>query len=93
MAQRQKSTAVELVGQIDEAVAVEVEAKAAVHACLDHTTCEVICTMTFEKSGEDSYHTMMGVTPTLMTEEITGAGQNRYEAHKDAASKIRKPRQ
>ncbi len=50
------------------------EAKAAVHACLDHTTCEVICTMTFEKSGEDSYHTMMGVTPALMTEEITGAG-------------------
>jgi 5-methyltetrahydrofolate--homocysteine methyltransferase len=50
------------------------EAKAAVNACLDHTTCEVICTMTFEKSGEDSYHTMMGVTPALMTEEITGAG-------------------
>lgn len=50
------------------------EAKAAVHACLDHTTCEVICTMTFEKSGEDSYHTMMGVTPAQMTEVITGAG-------------------
>ncbi len=50
------------------------EAKAAVQACLDHTTCEVICTMTFEKSGEDSYHTMMGVTPALMTEEITGTG-------------------
>lgn len=50
------------------------EAKAAVHACLDHTTCEVICTMTFEKSGEDSYHTMMGVTPALMTEELVGAG-------------------
>lgn len=33
---------------------------------------------------------------TLLTdtgEEITGTGQNRYEAHKDAASKIRKPRQ
>jgi len=50
------------------------EAKAAVTACLEHTTCEVICTMTFEKSGEDTYHTMMGVTPALMTEEITGAG-------------------
>ena len=50
------------------------EAKAAVRACAENTSCEVICTMTFEKSGEDSYHTMMGITPARMTEEIIGAG-------------------
>jgi 5-methyltetrahydrofolate--homocysteine methyltransferase len=52
------------------------EAKAALSACLDSTNCEVICTMTFEKSGENAYHTMMGVTPAQMTEELVGAGVN-----------------
>lgn len=46
------------------------EAKAAVHACLDNTNCEVICTMTFEKSGDNEFHTMMGVTPAQMTKEL-----------------------
>lgn len=50
------------------------EAIAAVKAALDHTRCEVICTMTFEKSAEDTYHTMMGVTPAQMTKELTAAG-------------------
>jgi 5-methyltetrahydrofolate--homocysteine methyltransferase len=50
------------------------EAKAGVRACIENTSCEVICTMTFEKSGENAYHTMMGVTPAQMTEVITGAG-------------------
>jgi 5-methyltetrahydrofolate--homocysteine methyltransferase len=50
------------------------EAKAAVRACVDSTACEVICTMTFEKTGDDSYHTMMGVTPAQMTRELVDAG-------------------
>lgn len=50
------------------------EAKAAVSACKENTSCEVICTMTFEKSGEELYHTMMGVTPTDMVQELIDAG-------------------
>ncbi|MFZ5939230.1 MAG: homocysteine S-methyltransferase family protein [Bacteroidota bacterium] len=50
------------------------EAKAAVRASREHTRCEVICTMTFEKSGEDSFHTMMGVTPSQMAREMIGSG-------------------
>lgn len=50
------------------------EAKAAVSACKENTHCEVICTMTFEKSGEMAYNTMMGVTPAQMTEELMNAG-------------------
>ncbi len=50
------------------------EAKAAIQACKENTSCEVICTMTFEKSGEDIFHTMMGVTPTQMVEELVTAG-------------------
>jgi 5-methyltetrahydrofolate--homocysteine methyltransferase len=43
-------------------------------ACSENTSCEVICTMTFEKSYENTYHTMMGVTPAQMTEEMISAG-------------------
>ena len=50
------------------------EAFAAVRASRDNTKCEVICTMTFEKSGEDSYHSMMGVTPTQMVQEMKATG-------------------
>ncbi len=50
------------------------EAKAAVKACAENTGCEVICTMTFEKSDGDTFHTMMGVTPTQMAEQIIDAG-------------------
>jgi 5-methyltetrahydrofolate--homocysteine methyltransferase len=50
------------------------EAIAAVKACKENTSAEVICTMTFEKTGEDSYHTMMGVTPTEMANRIIDAG-------------------
>jgi 5-methyltetrahydrofolate--homocysteine methyltransferase len=50
------------------------EAKAAVSACKENTSCEVICTMTFEKSGEQLYHTMMGVTPADMVQEMIDAG-------------------
>jgi 5-methyltetrahydrofolate--homocysteine methyltransferase len=50
------------------------EAIAAVKACKENTACEVICTMTFEKSGEKEYHTMMGVSPIDMLGDIIAAG-------------------
>jgi 5-methyltetrahydrofolate--homocysteine methyltransferase len=50
------------------------EAKAAIKACCENTRCEVICTMTFEKSGVDEFYTMMGVTPEVMAVEMVEAG-------------------
>ncbi|MFO7370335.1 MAG: homocysteine S-methyltransferase family protein [Bacteroidales bacterium] len=50
------------------------EAKAAISAAVDGTKCEVICTMTFEKTDVHAYHTMMGVTPAQMTEELVRTG-------------------
>lgn len=50
------------------------EARAAVSACKEHTNCEVICTMTFEKSPEGEFYTMMGVTPAEMVNKIIEAG-------------------
>lgn len=50
------------------------EARAAVTACSENTGCEVICTMTFEKSGENEFHTMMGVSPSEMVSEMINAG-------------------
>ena len=40
------------------------EAAAAARACRDHTSCEVICTFTFERTLKGEYRTMMGVSPT-----------------------------
>jgi 5-methyltetrahydrofolate--homocysteine methyltransferase len=50
------------------------EAKCAVQACRENTSLEIICTFTFEKTGERIYHTMMGVTPAQMAMEIIDAG-------------------
>ena len=50
------------------------EAKIAVKAARENTKCEVICTMTFEKSGDNAYHSMMGVAPAQMVSEIINAG-------------------
>jgi 5-methyltetrahydrofolate--homocysteine methyltransferase len=50
------------------------EAALAVKACAENTKCEVICTFTFEKSSEKVYHSMMGVTPAQMAEEMMKAG-------------------
>jgi 5-methyltetrahydrofolate--homocysteine methyltransferase len=52
------------------------EAKCAIKACKENTSCEIICTMTFEKSEEDVFHTMMGVTPAQMAVELMEAGAN-----------------
>lgn len=50
------------------------EAKIAVRAAKENTSCEIICTMTFDKTGPHEFHTMMGVTPNQMVEEIISAG-------------------
>lgn len=50
------------------------EAKAAVLAAKENTNCEIICTMTFEKSGDKLYNTMMGVSPAEMVQNIIDAG-------------------
>ena len=50
------------------------EARAAVKAARENTSCEVICTMTFEKSAEGQFFTMMGVTPADMVNEMVEAG-------------------
>lgn len=50
------------------------EAVAAVKACKENTDCEVIASMTFNKSGENSYHTMMGITPADMVDSLIVAG-------------------
>jgi 5-methyltetrahydrofolate--homocysteine methyltransferase len=50
------------------------EAACAVKACAENTSCEVICTFTFEKSADKVYHTMMGVTPAQMAGEMIKAG-------------------
>lgn len=50
------------------------EALAAVRAAKENTGCEIICTMTFEKSGDSDFNTMMGVTPEQMTQSLLEAG-------------------
>lgn len=50
------------------------EASIAVYAAKENTSCEVMCTMTFDKTADDQYFTMMGVTPAAMTQAMVEAG-------------------
>ena len=50
------------------------EAEIAVRAVKENTSCEVICTFTFEKTVNDDYRTMMGVTPEQFVEERVEVG-------------------
>jgi len=50
------------------------EARIAVKAAKDNTRCEVFCTMTFDKIIGDEFRTMMGISPTEMTESLIDAG-------------------
>jgi len=50
------------------------EARIAVKAAKENTQCEVICTMTFDKIIGGENRTMMGVSPTEMTEALVEAG-------------------
>jgi 5-methyltetrahydrofolate--homocysteine methyltransferase len=50
------------------------EAKCAIKAAKENTSLEVICTMTFEKTVNGDYRSMMGVSPSDMANELTEAG-------------------
>jgi 5-methyltetrahydrofolate--homocysteine methyltransferase len=50
------------------------EARIAVKAAKENTRCEVFCTMTFDKIIGGEYRTMMGISPTEMTEALVEAG-------------------
>jgi 5-methyltetrahydrofolate--homocysteine methyltransferase len=50
------------------------EARCAIKAAKENTSLEVICTMTFDKGVDGTYHSMMGVSPAAMTTELIEAG-------------------
>lgn len=50
------------------------EACIAVKAAKENTSCEVFCTMTFEKIIGGGFRTMMGISPSEMAEAIVEAG-------------------
>jgi 5-methyltetrahydrofolate--homocysteine methyltransferase len=50
------------------------EARIAVKAAHENTSCEIICTMTFERTVSGEYRTMMGVSPTEMIPVMIEAG-------------------
>ena len=50
------------------------EARCAIRAAKENTFLEVICTMTFDKGVDGTYHSMMGVSPAAMTEDLVLAG-------------------
>ncbi|MDP4290222.1 MAG: homocysteine S-methyltransferase family protein [Bacteroidota bacterium] len=50
------------------------EAKCAIRAAKENTSLEVICTMTFEKTVDGEFRSMMGVSPSDMAKELTLAG-------------------
>jgi 5-methyltetrahydrofolate--homocysteine methyltransferase len=50
------------------------EATIAVRAAKENTSVEVICTMTFDKTIQGDFRTMMGVSPEEMTQALKAAG-------------------
>lgn len=50
------------------------EAAIAIRAARENTDCEVICTFTFERTVNDDYRTMMGVSPAQAVEASLEAG-------------------
>lgn len=50
------------------------EAKLAIKAAKENTSCEIICTMTFDRTIEGEYRSMMGVSPTEMVQELLPEG-------------------
>jgi 5-methyltetrahydrofolate--homocysteine methyltransferase len=50
------------------------EACIAVKAAKENTDCDVICTMTFDKILTGEFRTMMGISPSEMTEALVNAG-------------------
>ena len=50
------------------------EVRLAIRAAKENTSVEVICTMTFEKTVNGEYRSMMGVSPTEMMQELVPEG-------------------
>jgi 5-methyltetrahydrofolate--homocysteine methyltransferase len=50
------------------------EARIAVRAACENTACEVFCTMTFSRTVAGEFRTMMGISPSEMTEILIEAG-------------------
>jgi 5-methyltetrahydrofolate--homocysteine methyltransferase len=50
------------------------EARLAIRAAKENTSCEVVCTMTFERTVNGEYRSMMGVSPTEMVQELVSEG-------------------
>lgn len=50
------------------------EARIAVEAASENTRCAVFCTMTFDKIIGGEFRTMMGISPTEMTQTLVAAG-------------------
>jgi 5-methyltetrahydrofolate--homocysteine methyltransferase len=50
------------------------EARLAIRAAKENTNCEVFCTMTFDKTVQGEFRTMMGVSPTEMVNTLIDAG-------------------
>ena len=50
------------------------EARLAIRAAKENTSREVICTMTFERTVDGEYRSMMGVSPTEMMRELIPEG-------------------
>ncbi len=50
------------------------EARIAIRAAKENTSCEVFCTMTFEKTVTGEFRSMMGVSPTEMVQTLIDAG-------------------
>ena len=50
------------------------EARIAIQAAKENTKCEVFCTMTFEKTVDGEFRSMMGVAPVDMVNTIIDAG-------------------
>jgi 5-methyltetrahydrofolate--homocysteine methyltransferase len=50
------------------------EARLAIRAAKENTKCEVFCTMTFDKTIQGEFRTMMGISPTNMVSNLIDAG-------------------
>jgi 5-methyltetrahydrofolate--homocysteine methyltransferase len=50
------------------------EARLAIQAAKENTNCEVFCTMTFEKTVQGEFRSMMGISPTDMVNTLITTG-------------------
>jgi len=50
------------------------EARLAIRAAKENTKCEVFCTMTFDKTVQGEFRTMMGISPTDMVNSLIDSG-------------------